>query len=308
MAEIKTGGVKMIEVDGKYHVWTKRVGSGPMKMLTLHGGPGCTHEYFECFEDFLPGNGVEFFYYDQLGSAYSDQPNDPNLWRIERFREEVEQVRTALGLESFFLFGHSWGAMLAIDYALKYQRHLKGLVLSNMTASIKSYVTYINTLRDALPPKTLEILKKYEAAENYDAPEYQAVMFKEIYSRHICRIDPFPEPLARMFRHLNASVYNTMQGPNEFVVTGTFRDWDRWADLKFIQVPVLLLVGRHDTMSVTDIKRMGELIPAARVVVCEQGSHCSMYDDQEKYFRALVDFANDVEQGALPTGSTDVRR
>src|SRR2546430_14319623 len=122
--EVKTAGIKLIRVDGKYHVWTKRVGSGPIKMLTLHGGPGSTHEYFECFEDFLPQHGIEFFYYDQLGSAYSDQPDDAALWRIERFREEVEQVRSALGLDDFYLYGHSWGGMLAIEYALKYQDHL----------------------------------------------------------------------------------------------------------------------------------------------------------------------------------------
>ncbi len=297
MSEIQTGGVKMIEVDGKYHVWTKRLGSGPIRMLTLHGGPGCTHEYFECFEDFLPQHGIEFFYYDQLGSAYSDQPDDPNLWIIERFREEVEQVRAALGLEHFYLYGHSWGGMLAIEYALKYQHHLKGLVISNMTASIQSYVTYINALREALPAESQQTLKKYEEIGNYEAQEYQDVMFKEMYTKHICRINPFPEPLARMLRHLSAKVYNTMQGPNEFVVTGTFRDWDRWADLKQINVPTLLFAARFDTMSVADIQKMGRLRPRARVAICEQGSHCSMYDDQQKYFQELLKYISDVEQG-----------
>src|SRR6266705_337273 len=117
-AEVKTGGIRLISVDGKYKVWTKKVGRGPIKVLTLHGGPGCTHEYFECFEDFLPQQGIEYYYYDQLGSFYSDQPEDKSLWTIERFREEVEQVRAALGLEDFYLYGHSWGGMLGIDYAL----------------------------------------------------------------------------------------------------------------------------------------------------------------------------------------------
>ena len=149
---VKTAGIRLIRVDGKYKVWTKKVGAGKIKVLTLHGGPGVTHEYFECFEDFLPQEGVEFYYYDQLGSFYSDQPDDKSLWTIDRFREEVEQVRAALGLEDFFLYGQSWGSMLAIEYALKYQKHLKGLVLSSMTASIASYVEYVNKLRAALPP------------------------------------------------------------------------------------------------------------------------------------------------------------
>src|SRR5216683_6158168 len=190
---------------------------------------------------------------------------------------------------------HSACGMLAIEYALKYRRHLKALVISNMTASIASYVTYIDVLRRQLSPEMIRTLEKYEALGEYAAAEYQDVIFRQIYTKHLCRIDPWPEPLVRMFRHLNTTVYNTMQGPNEFVVTGTFKDWDRWSDLKEIRVPTLLSVGRFDTMSVADIERMGSLIPHARVAVCERGSHCSMYDDQENYFRDLIRFIKDVE-------------
>lgn len=300
MSAVKTGGVQMVPVDGKYQVWTKRVGSGPITVLTLHGGPGCTHEYLECCEDFLPQHGMQFIYYDQLGSAYSDQPTDPSLWTVERFREEVEQVRAALGLEDFYLFGQSWGGMLGIEYALKYQQHLKGLIISNMTASIPSYVASITALRQQLPPEVIRTLEKYETTGEYTAPEYEALMFKQIYTKHICRLDPWPEPLVRMFRHLNTQVYNTMQGPNEFVVTGTFKDWDRWNELPQITVPTLLSVGRFDTMSVADIEKMGALLPHARVAICEQGSHCSLYDDQETYFRDLIAFIRDVEAGTFP--------
>lgn len=293
--KIKTGGVKKIQVDSKYHVWTKKIGNGDTKMLTLHGGPGITHEYLECFEDFLPQEGIEFYYYDQLGSAYSDQPKDKSLWTVERFREEVEQVRVALGLENFILYGQSWGGMLSIEYALKYQKHLKALIISNMTASINSYVKYINELRQKLSPETIKILEKHEAKEDYSAPEYQEVLFKHLYFKHICRIDPWPEPVERAFRHLNTDVYNTMQGPNEFFVTGTFKDWDRWRDIKNIKVPTFLSGGRYDTMRVDDIQKMGELIPNSRVSICENGSHLSMYDDQDKYFRDLIRFIKDVE-------------
>lgn len=138
-------------------------------------------------------------------------------------------------------------------------------------------------------------MEKYEAKEEYDAPEYQEVLFNQLYSKHICCLDPWPEPVQRMFRHLNTEVYHTIQGPNEFVVIGTFKDWDRWNEIKNIKVPTLLIVGRHDTMRVEDIQRMGELIPNSHVVVCENGSHLSMYDDQETYFRALIKFIKDVE-------------
>ena len=295
--EVKTGGVRLIPVDGKYKVWTKKLGSGPIKMLTLHGGPGFTHEYFECFEDFLPQAGVEFYYYDQLGSFYSDQPDDKSLWTIERFRDEVEQVRVALGLENFILYGQSWGSMLAIDYALKYQKHLKGLVLSSMTASIASYMEYIAKLRAALPKDVLATLEKYEATGSYDAPEYQQAMMEKVYKRHVCRLDPWPDPVERAFKHFNPQVYGTMQGPNEFVVTGTFKDWDRWKDLPKITVPTLLIGGRYDEMNPEDIRKMGRLIPNSRVVICDNGSHMAMWDDQEAYFKALIPFLQEVEKG-----------
>ena len=300
---VKTAGIRLVPVDGKYKVWTKKVGDGAIQVLTLHGGPGCTHEYFECFEDFLPQAGIQFFYYDQLGSHYSDQPDDPSLWTIDRFREEVEQVRRGLGLENFYLYGQSWGSMLAIEYALKYQTHLKGLVLSSMTASIASYVEYVGKLRAALPKDVLAVLEKYEAKKEYGAPEYQEVMLKEVYGRHVCRLDPWPDPVARCFRHLAAPVYNTMQGPNEFVVTGTFKDWDRWSDLPKIRVPTLVIGARHDEMNPEDIRRMGRLIPRSRVAICENGSHLAMWDDQEAYFRHLIPFLHDVEKGRGPVRS-----
>src|SRR6478672_756529 len=295
--EIKTAGIRMITVDGKYKVWTKKVGAGKIKVLTLHGGPGVTHEYFECFEDFLPQAGVEFYYYDQLGSFYSDQPDDKSLWTIDRFREEVEQVRKALGLEDFYLYGQSWGSMLAIEYALKYQKHLKGLVLSSMTASIPSYMSYANKLKAALPKDVLATLEKYEATGNYDAPEYQQAMMEQVYKRHVCRVDPWPDPVDRAFKHANLQIYNTMQGPNEFVVTGTFKDWDRWADLPKITVPTLVIGAKHDEMNPDDIRREATLLPHSRLAICENGSHLAMWDDQEAYFRHLIGFLKDVEAG-----------
>jgi proline iminopeptidase len=299
---VKTGGIQLIPIDGgKYKVWTKKVGSGRIQMLTLHGGPGFTHEYFECFEDFLPQQGIEFYYYDQLGSHYSDQPDDVSLWNIDRFREEVEQVRSALGLENFYLLGHSWGGMLGIEYMLKYQKHVKGFVLSSMTASIPSYMAYAARLRAELPADVLAILDKYEKKGDYQAPEYEETMLKSMYAQHVCRLDPWPDPVARAFRHFNEKVYNTMQGPNEFVITGNFKNWDRWKDLPSIHVPTLVISGRYDEMNPDDMKREGKLIPNSRVVLCERGSHLSMWDDQEAFFRGLLGWIHDVESGRVGT-------
>jgi proline iminopeptidase len=295
--KIRTGGVKLIQVDRKYNVWTKKIGDSAIRMLTLHGGPGLTHEYLECFEDFLPLEGIEFYYYDQLGSAYSDQPKDKSLWTVDRFREEVEQVRVALGLDDFYLYGHSWGGMLGIEYALKYQRHLKALIISNVTASNGSYEKYVNKLRQKFPSGIRKILEKYEAKEEYDAPEYQDAMHRYFYVKYMCRLEPWPEPFARSVQHTNTEVFDTMHGPDEFVATGTCKDWDRWKELQYIRVPTLLVVGRYDTMSVWDVQKMGRLIPNSRVVVCRNGSHLCMYDDQQAYFRELLEFIKGVETG-----------
>lgn len=293
--DIKTGGVKMITLDNGYKVWTKKVGNGRLKVLTLHGGPGCTHEYFECFEDFLPQEGIEFYYYDQLGSEYSDKPTDTKLWQIDRFSAEVEQVRKSLGLDNFVLYGQSWGGMLGIEYALQYQQHLKGLVISNMTASIPSYLKYINELRSKFGTETEALLQKYEKADDYNNPVYQKVLIDKLYNAHICRITPWPEPVERMFRHLALPVYNTMQGNNEFVVTGNFASWDRWKDLPKIKIPTFLTVGKFDTMREDDIREMARLIPKSSFYLTENGSHLSMWDDQESYFKGLLGFLKNLK-------------
>ena len=160
--DVLSGGARMIPIQtpkGEFQVWTKRVGNNPkIKVLLLHGGPAATHEYFEAFDSYFPGAGIEYYYYDQLGSAYSDQPDDDDLWDTARFVEEVEQVRQALNLdrENFYLLGHSWGGVLATEYALKYQEHLKGLIISNMMSSIPAYNDYANkVLMPAMDPAVL---------------------------------------------------------------------------------------------------------------------------------------------------------
>lgn len=287
---------RIVPISGGFHVWTRKFGEGPIKVFVLHGGPGANHEYLEVFAEELPPKGVEVYLYDQLGSYYSDQPDDLSLWNVNRFREEVEEVRQFLGLEQFYLLGQSWGGFLGIEYALKYPHHLKGLIISNMTASIPSYVKSINALRELMPADQVQVMKEYEARGDYEAPEYMALM-DELYQRHICRLSPWPEPVVRGFAHINPAVYNTMQGANEFVVTGTFKDWDRWADLHKIQVPTQLLVGRHDTMAPSDIEEMGRRIPNSRVGICENGSHLAMWDDRDAYFTYLLNFLHDVEGG-----------
>jgi proline iminopeptidase len=288
--EVKTGGSRMIEIDGGYHVWTKKVGDGAVKVLLLHGGPGADHTGFECYEDFLPANGIEFYYYDQLDSTNSDRPGDPRLWTVERFRDEVEAVRRGLGLEQFYLLGQSWGGVLAIEYALAYPQHLKGLIISNMTASARSYEKYVRELRAALPDDVIKVLDRYERSGLFEAPEYQKVFFEQIYSKHLCRLSPWPEPILRTIRNLNQKIYNYLQGPNEFIVTGTLKNWDRWADLPGIGTRTLVMGAKYDEMSPDDLRKMADLMPNARAWISEKGSHFTMYDDQRAYFTELLTF------------------
>ncbi len=275
---------------GRHKVWTKRMGEGPLKVLLLHGGPGFTHQYLEAMESFLPQAGIEMYYYDQLGCGNSDKPDDPGLWTRERYREEVEEVRVGLGLEDFVLYGQSWGGMLSIEYALKYQRHLRGLVISNMTAGIQAYLGRLEYLKGLLGPESRERLEILDAARDYDNPEYERIMMEELYPQVICRTKPWPEPVTRAFRDANLAIYNEMQGKSEFVVTGNFKDWESWDRLQEITVKTLTIGAAHDTMDPEDLKKMAEMVADGTSLICPNGSHLAMWDDQAVYFEGLLKF------------------
>lgn len=304
--EIATGGVQMIPIstpNGDFKVWTKRVGNNPrIKVLLLHGGPGGTHEYFECFDSFLPREGIEYIYYDQLGSYRSDQPEDSSLWVTERFVEEVEQVRLALGLnaDNFYLLGHSWGGILGIEYALKYQENLKGLIISNMMASCPDYGKYAQeVLGPQMPPEVLAKVMAFEANDEFDNPEYMYLLMNHHYVEHILRmpLEDWPEPVNRMFGHLNLAVYVPMQGPSEFGIRGSLEKWDRTADLKNITVPTLTIGATYDSMDPAHMEWMSTQFPKGTYLLCPNGSHCAMYDDQQIYFDGLLRFLREVDAG-----------
>ena len=287
---------KIINLDNGFNVWTRKVGDSSIKLLLLHGGPGMTHEYLESFQDYLPDQGIEIYFYDQLGSYFSDQPDDPSLWNVDRFREEVEEVRQKLDLDDFYLLGSSWGGFLAIEYAVKYQSNLRGLILSNTTASIAAYSKYINELRDKLPTDVIEKLDEYERNEDYSNPEYEALLDEHLNNKYICRLDPWPDAAKRGFDNINPQVYETLHGPNEFLVTGNYKDWNRWDDLEKIKVPTLVLGSRYDSMSMIDQEEMNRRIPNSKLAICENGSHLAMWDDADNYFSYLKEFVVEVEE------------
>ncbi|HVR28663.1 MAG TPA: proline iminopeptidase-family hydrolase [Thermoanaerobaculia bacterium] len=306
--DLLAGGIRMIPVEtpkGTFRVWTKRIGNHPtIKVLLLHGGPGATHEYLEAFDSYFPAAGIEYYYYDQLGSYYSDQPDQPELWEVDRFVDEVEQVRRALGLgpESFYLYGHSWGGALAIEYALAHQEHLKGLVISNMMASIPAYNEYAErVVMPGIEPAVLAEIKSYEAAEDYENPRYMELLIEHHYVDHILRLPPeeWPDPVNRAFKHLNPAIYVPMQGPSELGASGKLLDWDRTGDLARIAVPTLVIGARHDTMDPEHMEWMAGAVRNGRYLHCASGSHMALYDDQAVYFRGLVQFLRDVDEGRI---------
>lgn len=170
--QTNTTEIKMIQVDGKYNVWTKKVGDGKIKVLLLQGGPEFNPDYYECFEDFLPKEGIELYYYDQLGTGNSDIPTDTTLWNCSRFVEEVEQVRKGLGLSDFYLLGHSGGGSLAMEYLQKYQQRVKAAIFSNMKTGMKSYIAHsespkkkIFTIQDIKTYGSLDRVKRNDSIQ-----------------------------------------------------------------------------------------------------------------------------------------------
>lgn len=299
---IEGGGVRMIPITtpaGAFKVWTKRFGANPrIKLLLLHGGPAMTHEYMECFETYFQREGFEFYEYDQLGSYYSDQPQDSSLWTIDRFVDEVEQVRKAIGADStnFYVLGNSWGGILAMEYALKYQRHLKGLMVANMMASAPDYGRYAEAvLAKQMDTQVLNEIRDLEAKKDFDNPRYMELLIPNFYKKHICRLEEWPDALNRSLKHANGEVYTLMQGPSEFGISGRLANWDIKNRLKEIYVPTLMIGARYDTMDPEAMEAQSKMVQKGRYLYCTNGSHLAMWDDQKVFMNGVIQFIRDVD-------------
>ncbi|MBC6697857.1 proline iminopeptidase-family hydrolase [Hymenobacter sp. BT190] len=287
-AKMQAPGVRLITVDGKYKVWTQRIGKGKTKLLLLHGGPANSHEYFENFPEYLTQEGVEIYFYDQLGSYHSDQPKDTAIWRINRFVEEVEQVRQGLGLDKFFLLGHSWGGLLALEYAHRYPRRLKGLIISDMGYSAPIYNKYRFELY-------ADIIRDQAAAKNRRAPapdsllgdaKMYPLLTKEVqdefFRRHMMRLPQEPEPYKRNLAHINRT--------DRLPIFRSMATWDFTDRLAAIRTPTLLLGAQHDFIPPSAYDTMHQQMPNSQVYICPIGAHFAMWDDPQHYFPALLSF------------------
>jgi proline iminopeptidase len=287
---------------GGGRIWYESAGVGDRTLLLLHGGPGGNSEDLKPFLD-LADLGFRVVRYDQLGSWRSDKPNNPTLWQVPRFVAEVERVRQALDLGRMHLLGQSWGAFLAIEYALHHGEHLRSLILASGAASTRECVAGMNAWRAELPPETQEMMRRQELAQDYDHPEYLEAM-EVLYQRHFCRVVPYPEPLAEAMKHMAAPVYTTMWGPNEFTCTGNLLEWDRTDRLQEITVPTLITIGEFDEVHPSCARTLQAGIAGSQLEIFEHCGHHAELEDPERYREILLDFLNHVDaapRSKIPT-------
>jgi proline iminopeptidase len=275
-------------------VWYKMVGTAnAVPLLTLHGGPGSTHDVLEPMAALADERPILF--YDQLGSGKSDRPDDVSLWRTERFVEELDQVRRALGLTTIHLYGLSWGSMLAAAYMLTKPAGVQSLILAGPCMSVPRFEQDALTLKRQLPTDVLEVLEWHEQAGTTDSEEYQNLKW-EFYKRHVCRIFPFPEDYLRARAGFGQAVYNTMWGPSEFYVTGSLKDFDITPRLHEITVPTLFTCGRYDECTPEATAWYQSLLPGSKMAVFENSSHTPMLEEPERYNEVIRDFLSRVER------------
>jgi proline iminopeptidase len=272
-----------IEVPGG-RVWYRSVGEGGTPLLCLHGGPGFTHYYLEAMEALADRRQVIF--YDQLGCGNADRPDDLALWTVDRFVEELAQVRAALGLDDLHLFGSSWGGMLAMQFVLDRRPQLHSMILCGSPASMIRWAADCDELLAAQPPEVRHVIRQHEENSFTACPEYQAALLG-FYREHVCRLKPWPAGLERSFAEAGYSVYNTMNGPSEFTVTGTLKSWDVMDRLGEIGVPTLLVGGRYDECRPAHLAEMHRRIPGSQLEIIEDASHLC-FAEQPGAFGAIV--------------------
>ena len=280
-----------------YQIWGEEDAPGKFPLLCLHGGPGAAHDYLEAIAA-LTTTGRRVIFYDQLGCANSGIPESrPELWTVGLYVEEVDVVRQALGLERTHLLGQSWGGMLGMEYALTQPQGIVSLTIASSPCSMALWLEEANRLREDLPAEVQQTLLAHEAAGTTDSPEYEAAM-TVFYQRHVCRVDPMPEPVQRSFAKLaaNPEVYHTMNGPSEFHVVGTLKTWDVCDRLGEITIPTLVTSGRFDEATLLIAETVTRGIPGAQWVVFEESSHMAHAEQPEAYIEVLDAFLGQVEE------------
>lgn len=266
------------------------LGEGERTLVLLHGGPGVPCGYLRPLAGLADGRRAVF--YDQLGCGASDRPSDTSLWRVDRFVDELERLRAHLGLERFDLYGHSWGGMLAQEYALAHQERLHSLVLASTIADAPFHRRELERLLDELPDEVRDTIRRHQAAGTTDDAEYHSAI-ERFYAVHVCRV-PHPSDLDKALGDTATNVYGAMWGPNEVHFVGSLREWSRLDRLPEIRVPTLIVVGEHDELTPAQSKQIHERIAGSRLVVFPGCSHLTFHEQPEAYVRTINEFLNSV--------------
>lgn len=274
-----------------YSTWYRIAGeaeaAGKLPLLALHGGPGACHDYLLSL-DAMTATGRRVIYYDQLGCGLSSLPESkPDWWTVDLFCEEIDAVRAALGLERIHLLGQSWGGMLAMEYMIRQPRGIASLTIASSPASMIQWVSEANRLRAKLPADVQATLTLHEQNDTTGHPDYIAATQK-FYDLHVCRV-PQPDYVQRSFAKLgeNPEVYNTMNGPNEFHVVGTLKNWDIIEQLPKINAPTLVTSGKYDEATPLISGTVYTGIPGARWVTFDNSSHMAHVEEAERYMQVL---------------------
>jgi L-proline amide hydrolase len=285
-----------------YRTWYRIVGEGEnegeLPVLYLHGGPGGTHDYLEPLEA-MAETGRRAIFYDQIGCGKSDLPDDPSLWKVETFVDELGEVRRHLGLDRLHIFGNSWGGMLAMEYALTQPTGVASMIVASSPASIPQWVAEANRLRSLLPEDVQETLTSHEEAGTTDSAEYEQACLV-FYHRHVCRLDEWPDCVLRSFAFIeeHGVVYKTMNGPSEFHVIGPLKDWDITGRLGEIRIPTLVITGEHDEATPAINETVSGGIPGSESVIYPGASHMAHVEDPEGFMRVLDGFLTRIEARA----------
>jgi len=287
-----TPGEGYVDVEGG-RVWYRVVGSGSeIPLLLLHGGPGAPSYYLNPLEQVSVDRPVIF--YDQLGAGRSERPTDESLWTVNRFVNELAEVREALGLDNVHILGHSWGSMLAIDYMLTKPEGVQSLILASPALSVRRWAEDADRLIAQLPVGLQQAIERHEAAGTTDDPEYQEATM-EYYKRHLSRSDPWSEDLQLAFENLNPDIYGLMWGPSEFTATGTLKNYEREDVLPNLDLPVLFTVGRYDEATPETVQYFQGLVPGSKIAIFENSAHMTMLDEPQSYTDTVRQFLNEVD-------------
>jgi proline iminopeptidase len=285
-----------IEVTGG-RVWYQKFNenSGGTPVIILHGGPGSSSYSLEGLQALKEDRPV--ILYDQLGCGRSDRPTDTSLWQLDRFVEELAQVREALNLDEVHILGHSWGTTLAAEYYITTKPSgVKSVIFSSPCLSAPRWEQdQIENLKK-LPIEIQETIIKCEENGETDSEEYKAAI-QEFAKVFVCRVqeEPDPEWVKKGSGYRNSGIYNIMWGPSEFSVKGNLKSFDCTSQLHEISCPTLFTCGRYDEATPKSTEYFSSLVPNGKLHVFENSAHMPYFEEKDEFLRVVGNFLNRID-------------